>query len=81
MIRKLKLKAYIFPEKYILCYCSYFAAAVFKISGGIRNLVLQTLIKRVAWMKNTSSPHHFILKSWLRPDGLALVAFVVFVKI
>ena len=42
-------------EKYILCYCSYFAA-VFRISEGIRNLVQQTLIERVAWMKNASSP-------------------------
>ena len=34
-------------EKYILCYCSYFAA-VFRISEEIRNLVQQTLIERVA---------------------------------
>ena len=33
-------------EKYILCYCSYFAV-VFRISEGIRNLVQQKLIGKL----------------------------------
>ena len=49
-------------KNYMLCYCSYFAA-VFRISEGIKNLVQQTLIEKLACMKNTSSPLYFNLKS------------------
>ena len=66
-------------EKYILCYCSYFAA-VLRILEGIRNLAQQALTERVPWMKNTSSPQYFDWKSGLRPESLILVAFVVFLK-
>ena len=47
---------------------------------GIRNLAQQALTERVPWMKNTSSPQYFDWKSGLRPEGLILVAFVVFLK-
>ena len=46
-------------EKYILYYCSTFAV-VFGIFEEIRNV--ETLIKRVAWLKNLSSPQYFNLQ-------------------
>ena len=38
------------------------------------------LIERLAWMRNTSSPQYFNLKSWLRLKSLAQVACLVFLK-
>ena len=63
---------------YILYYCSSFTVA-FENSEGIRNL--ETLIARVACLKNTSSPQYFNLKSGKRPQVSTLVAFVVSLKI
>ena len=52
---------------------------VFGIFEGIRNV--ETLIVRVAWLKNTSLPQYFNLKSGKRLDVLILLAFLVFLNI
>ena len=52
---------------------------VFGIFEGIRNV--ETLIVRVAWLKNTCLPQYFNLKSGKRLDVLILLAFLVFLNI
>ena len=54
-------------------------AIVFGIFEGIRNV--ETLIARVAWLKNTFLPQYFNLKSGKRLDVLILLAFLVFLNI
>ena len=54
-------------------------AIAFGIFEGIRNV--ETLIVRVAWLKNTSLPQYFNLKSGKRLDVLILLAFLVFLNI
>ena len=54
-------------------------AIVFVIFEGIRNV--ETLIARVAWLKNISLPQYFNLKSGKRLDVLILLAFLVFQNI
>ena len=53
-------------------------AIVFGIFEGIRNV--ETLIARVAWLKNTSLPQYFNLKSGKRLDVLILLTTISFSK-
>ena len=53
-------------------------AIVFGIFEGIRNV--ETLIARVAWLKNTSLPQYFNLKSGKRLDVLIILTTISFSK-